>query len=103
MKKMAACVWQFPPEKWKNKTVRIETYTSRFGGKVLTDEKSLDFFNVPELHPTRSQVAVTASHRHSAAPPRRRVADVPSRRASPYRRTVHCRRVAGVPSRRPSP
>jgi hypothetical protein len=35
-----------------NKTVRIETYTSRFGGKVLTDEKSHDFFNVPKLHPT---------------------------------------------------
>jgi hypothetical protein len=34
------------------KTVRIETYTSRFGGKVLTDEKSHDFFNVPKLHPT---------------------------------------------------
>ncbi len=35
-----------------NKTVRIEMYTSRFGGKVLTDEKSHDFFNVPKLHPT---------------------------------------------------
>jgi hypothetical protein len=34
------------------KTVRIETYTMLFGGKVLTDEKSLDFFNVPKLHPT---------------------------------------------------
>ena len=33
-------------------TVRIETYSSRFGGKVLTDEKLLDFFNVPKLHPT---------------------------------------------------
>ena len=31
-----------------NKTVRI----ARFGGKVLTDEKLLDFFNVPKLHPT---------------------------------------------------
>ena len=35
-----------------HKTDRIETYTSRFGGKVLTDEKSHDFFNVPKLHPT---------------------------------------------------
>ena len=34
------------------KTDEIETYTSRFGGKVLTDEKSHDFFNVPKLHPT---------------------------------------------------
>jgi hypothetical protein len=34
------------------KTVRIETHSSEFGGKVLTDEKSLDFFNVPKLHPT---------------------------------------------------
>jgi hypothetical protein len=34
------------------KTDRIETHSSLFGGKVLTDEKSHDFFNVPKLHPT---------------------------------------------------
>ncbi len=35
-----------------DKTVRIETHSLEFGGKVLTDEKLLDFFNVPKLHPT---------------------------------------------------
>jgi hypothetical protein len=35
-----------------HKTDRIETHSSLFGGKVLTDEKSHDFFNVPKLHPT---------------------------------------------------
>jgi hypothetical protein len=34
------------------KTVLIETHSSLFGGKVLTDETSHDFFNVPKLHPT---------------------------------------------------
>jgi hypothetical protein len=33
-------------------TDRIETHSSRFGGKVLMDEKLHDFFNVPKLHPT---------------------------------------------------
>jgi len=49
------------PRRWKNstsnKTVRIETYTSIFGGKVLTDEKSLDIFNVPKLHPTHLETS----------------------------------------------
>ena len=34
------------------KTVRIETHSLRFGGNPWTDKKSLDFFNVPKLHPT---------------------------------------------------
>jgi hypothetical protein len=32
-----------PEEICRFKTVRIETYTSLFGGKVLTDKKSLEF------------------------------------------------------------
>ncbi len=36
------------------KTVRIETHSLRFGGNLKTNEKLLDFFNVPKLHPTRS-------------------------------------------------
>jgi hypothetical protein len=35
-----------------HKTVRIKTHSLLFGGKVLTDEKLHDFFNVPKLHPT---------------------------------------------------
>ncbi len=36
----------------KNKTVRIETHSSLFGGNLETDKKSLDFFYVPKLRPT---------------------------------------------------